>query len=204
MDELRQFLGLFANALLLIALPILIGYVVWWLRARVNELKQGLSSDQLEIIESVGALAVHAAEQAGLAGALGGGAAKKDYAIESAQRYFDQLGIKIDVESIAALVEAEVIRSFNSSAPPADTPEARAELIDNAVQAAVLAAEQTGLQKVALQAGADLAAQKKDFALQLAQAYLKEHGVKVDLGLVDGLIEAQIMRFKMEAAGHPF
>ena len=70
MNELRDFLGLIANALLLVAFPILIGYVIWWLRSRINELKQDLSGDQLKFIESVGSLAVRAAEQAGLTGGL--------------------------------------------------------------------------------------------------------------------------------------
>ena len=204
MNELRDFLGVFANALLLIAFPILIGYVIWWLRSRIDELKQDLSSDQLKIIESVGSLAVRAAEQAGLTGVLRGGSAKKSYAVEAAQRYFDRLDIKIDVESIAALVEAEVISNFSSSAPPADTPGARAELVEKAVQAAVLAAEQSGLKQLTVKAGVELADQKKDYAMNLAQQYLKDHGIKVDLSLVDGLIEAQILRFKMEAAGHQF
>lgn len=204
MNELSDFLGLIANALLLIAFPILIGYVIWWLRSRINELKQGLSSDKLKIIESIGSLAVRAAEQAGLTGVLRGGSAKKSYAVEAAQRYFDRLDIKIDVESIATLIEAEVIRNFSSSAPPVDTPGARAELVEKAVQAAVLAAEQSGLKHLAVKAGVELADQKKDYAMNLAQQYLKDHGIKVDLSLVDGLIEAQILRFKMEAAGHQF
>ena len=204
MNELRDFLGVFANALLLIAFPILIGYVIWWLRSRIDELKQDFNGDQLKIIESVGSLAVRAAEQAGLTGVLHGGSAKKSYAVEAAQRYFDRLDIKIDVESIAALVEAEVIRNFSSSAPPADTPGARAELVEKAVQAAVLAAEQSGLKQLAVKAGVELADQKKDYAMNLAQQHLKDHGIKVDLSLVDGLIEAQILRFKMEAAGYQF
>ncbi len=141
MNELRDFLGVFANALLLIAFPILIGYVIWWLRSRIDELKQDFNGDQLKIIESVGSLAVRAAEQAGLTGVLHGGSAKKSYAVEAAQRYFDRLDIDLDVEPIAALVEAEVIRNFSSSAPPADTLGARAELVEKAVQVAVLAAE---------------------------------------------------------------
>ncbi len=40
--------------------------------------------------------------------------------------------------------------------------------------------------------------------MNLAQQHLKDHGIKVDLSLVDGLIEAQILRFKMEAAGYQF
>lgn len=201
MDEFRDFLALLANALLLLAIPILVAYVGWWMRARINELKQSLTSEQLHTIETIGSLAVQAAEQAGLAGVLSGGAEKKRYATQAAQRYFDQLGIKIDVNSVAALIEAEVINNFSNSAPPVDAPEARAELIDKAVRAAVLAAEQSGLKQRAVAAGLELATQKKEYALELAQKYLKEHGIKVDKSLIDGLIEAQIMRFKIASAG---
>jgi len=80
-----------------------------------------------------------------------------------------------------------------------DTPETRSALIDKAVEAAVLAAEQSGVKQVAVEAGAQIAMSKKQYAVNLANQYLTEHGIKVDPALVDGLIEAQIMRLKLKA-----
>jgi hypothetical protein len=71
-------------------------------------------------------------------------------------------------------------------------------LLDKAVETAVLAAEQSGAKKLAVEAGTDLALAKKEYALDLVQKYLTEHGIKVDLGLLDGMIEAQVMRLKLQ------
>jgi hypothetical protein len=56
------------------------------------------------------------------------------------------------------------------------------------------------LKAAALNAGVSLAQHKKQYAVDLAQKYLDQHGVRMDPQVVDGLIEAQIMRFKMQAA----
>ena len=76
----------------------------------------------------------------------------------------------------------------------------RSQLLERAVQVAVLAAEQSGLKQIAADAAVSVALSKKDYALDMAQRYLSEHGVKIDEELVDGLIEAQIMKFKMDSA----
>ena len=201
--QLQDFLALIAQALLIIALPILIAAVAYWLKQKGDELKSKLGKEKLAALESIGAVAVRAAEQAGLTKQVAGGA-KKDYALQVAQNYLKSLGIQIDVKTIANVVESEVLRQFNNAAPPADTPEARAALIDKAVEAAVLAAEQSGLKAVAanaaLSGAASLAEQKKQYALSFAQKYLEDHGLKVNLALVDGLLEAQIMKFKIQSA----
>lgn len=107
-------------------------------------------------------VAVRAAEQAGLSGQLaGGGGAKKQYAVKAAQDFLDRAGVKINVDQIATLIESEVRSQFNNAAPPVDTPETRSALIDKAVQAAVLAAEQSGIKQTAVNLGAGLARSKK-------------------------------------------
>jgi hypothetical protein len=200
MDALRDFLFLLAQALIVIALPILIAAGAYWLKQRADEIKSRLTQEQLAALERVGAVVVRAAEQAGLNKQISGGAAKKNYAIEAAQNYLNSAGIKIDVGTIANVIESEVLRQFNGAAPPADTPQARAALIDKAVESAVLAAEQSGLKAAVVHAGVSLAEQKKQYALDLAKKYLEDQGLNVDLTMVDGLIEAQIMRFKIAAA----
>jgi hypothetical protein len=97
-----------------------------------------------------------------------------------------------------------VLKQFNTAAPPADTPQARAALLDKAVESAVLAAEQSGLKALAasgaVNLGASLAEQKKQYAVNAARKYLEDQGIRVDLTVIDTLIAVQIMRFKMLAA----
>jgi hypothetical protein len=204
MDVVNSFLSTLAQGLLVAAIPILIAAAAYWLKQKGDEIKSKLTQEQLTTLESVGAIAVRAAEQAGLSKQVMGGAAKKDYALKVAQDYLNRIGVKMDVATVASVVEAEVLKQFNSAAPPADTPATRAALIDKAVESAVLAAEQSGLKAVAVNAavsaGTSIAEQKKQYALSLAKKYLEDHGLRVDMSMVDGLIEAQIMRFKIQAA----
>ncbi len=197
--ELNDFLYRLAQGLLIAAIPVLVAAAVYWLKQKGDEIKSKLGKDKLAALESIGALAVRAAEQAGLSQQIAGGAAKKEYALSLAQNQLNALGIKIDVKLIAGILESEVLKQFNSGAPPADTPETRVALIEKAVESAVLAAEQSGLKAVAANAAVSLAKQKKEYALSLACKYLQDHGLRVDMSVVDGLIEAQIMRFKMQA-----
>lgn len=197
--ELTNFLAQLSQALLIIAIPIVVAGAFMWARQKAAEIKQNLSKEQLSMIEKGVQIAVKAAEQAGFSGILKSGREKKEYAIDAVQRYLDRAGVAIDVEEIATLIEAEVNSQFTKYAPPVDTPEARSALIDKAVEAAVLAAEQSGLKKVAVEGAANVALSKKDYATNLAEKYLAEHGLKIDTSLIDGLIEAQIMKLKLKA-----
>ncbi len=197
---ISDFLFLLAQALLVVALPVLIAAAAFWLKQKGDEVKSKLSKDQLSALESIGSIAVRAAEQAGLTKQIAGGAAKKEYALEVAQNYLKSIGVKIDLTAVTNVIEAEVLKQFNNAAPPADTPQARAALIDKAVESAVLAAEQSGLKTAAANLGASVAEQKKQYALGLAKKYLEDQGVRVDMTVIDGLLEAQIMRFKIKAA----
>jgi hypothetical protein len=86
-----------------------------------------------------------------------------------------------------------VHKQFSSAAPVVDNAATRSALLDKAVQSAVLAAEQSGLANIIQNA----AAHKKRFALDFAFKYLDEHGLRVDPTVVDGLLEAEIMRQKI-------
>ena len=197
---ISDFLFLLAQALLVVALPVLIAAAAFWLKQKGDEIKSKLSKDQLAALESIGSIAVRAAEQAGLTKQIAGGAAKKENALEVAQNYLKSIGVKIDLSAVTNVIEAEVLKQFNNAAPPADTPQARAALIDKAVESAVLAAEQSGLKVAAANLGASVAEQKKQYALGLAKKYLEDQCVRVDMTVIDGLLEAQIMRFKIKAA----
>ena len=198
-NTLTNFLTTLAQALLIIAIPIVVAGAFMWVRQKAAEIKANMSQEQLGMLEKGIKLAVSAAEQAGFTGMLKSGGEKKQYAIDAVQRYLDRAGVEIDVDEIATLIEAEVNSQFSNYAPPVDTPEARSALIDKAVEAAVLAAEQSGAKKLAIETAAGVALSKKDYAVDIATKYLSEHGLKVDPSLVDGMIEAQIMRLKLKA-----
>lgn len=195
-SALNEALALLAQALLVLALPILIYVLFQWLRQRSAEFRSRLTAQQQQFIDSSINIAVRAAEQSGLAQQLaGGGQAKKAFAVKAAQDYLNQLGIKLDVGMLSTLIEAEVHKQFSNAAPPVDSAEARSALLDKAVHAAVLAAEQSGLTGMVKNVGE----QKKRYALDLAFKYLAEHGLRVDPAVVNGLIEAQIRELKTPA-----
>lgn len=199
MEVLTDFLATLAVGLLVLAIPILVAAAFQWVRQRSAEIRQNMDKDRLELIEKGVRMAVKAAEQVGLAGKLKTGREKLDFAVDAVQRYLDRANIPIEVEEIVTLIEAEVNAQFSNYAPPIDTPETRSALIDKAIETAVLAAEQTGAKKFAIEVAEKVALSKKDYAVDLAQKYLTEHGIKVDAELIDGLIEGQIMKFKMQA-----
>jgi hypothetical protein len=200
-NPLSDFLSMLAQGLLIIALPVVIAAAFQWFRKMSAELKQKLTEDQWRVIEGGVKIAVRAAEQAGLAGQLRSGSQKKEYAIQAAQSYLDRSGVSIDVKEISTLIEAEVNQQFSNGAPPIDTPETRSALLDKAIQTAVLAAEQSGAKSLAVEAGTDLALAKKKYAMDLAGKYLAEYGIKVDPALIDGMIEAQVLRIKAQLEG---
>ena len=188
------FLNLAAQAVLILALPILMAALFQWLRQRGAEFRSRQAIQQQQFIDAAISMAVRAAEQSGSSGQLMGGAqAKKAFAIKAAQEYLNRLGLELDVTGLATLLESEVHKQFSSAAPVVDNAATRSALLDKAVQSAVLAAEQSGLANIIQNAGAH----KKRFALDFAFKYLDEHGLRVDPTVVDGLLEAEIMRQKI-------
>jgi hypothetical protein len=197
---LNDFLALLAQGLLIIAIPVVVAFLFQWLRQKGAEIRAHLTAQQQQFIDTAISFAVRAAEQAGLSNQLaGGGQAKKAYAIKAAQDYLDRLGIKLDVNMLTTLLEAEVNKQFSNAAPVVDDAATRSALLDKAVHTAVLAAEQSGLTG-AIQ---NVAAQKKRYAVDFAFKYLAEHGLRVDPTVVNGLIEAQVLAAKQAAQIQP-
>jgi len=189
--ELSSFLSILASALFALAIPILIAILFQWFRQKSAELRSRLSAQQQKFIDAGVGIAVRAAEQMGLSQQVaGGGQGKKAFALKTAQDYLNRLGVQIDVNELATLVEAEVRQQFSNAAPVVDNAATRSVLLDKAVETAVLAAEQSGLTAVIQNVGA----QKKRYAIDMAGRYLAEHGLKVDPVVLDGLIEATVRR----------
>lgn len=190
--ELADFLSLFAQLLLIIALPIIIAAAVQFIRVQA----QRLGEDRLNAAKSIVRTAVRVAEQTSLAEGLTG-PEKRERAIQVAQSFLRRQGIALDLKQLVSLIEAEVLEQFSNPTMPADTAEARQALIDKAVEAAVLAAEQSGLKGLIPNHGPD----KKAYAMAMVAEYLNQHGISLPDSLLSGLIEAQILRFTMAARG---
>lgn len=190
--ELTEFLSLLAQALLVIALPVLIAAGVQWLRLQA----QRLGDERLEMVERIVSTAVAVAEQTGVLENLAS-SEKRERAIAIAEEWLAERNINVELDDLANVVEAEVARQFRDPTEPEDTPAARQELIEKAVEAAVLAAEQSGLAGLIENIGSE----KKAYALKMVNDYLAEYDIAVPEDLAGGLIEAVLLRFKLAARG---
>ena len=194
--ELNEFLSMVSQALLIITLPIIIAAAVQTLRVQTHRIKNELGEENFNALKSIVQTAVQVAEQTGIIDKLTG-PEKRKQAIDFVQKYLSERGVSIDVEQIAGLVESEVLKQFKNPVAPVDSATSRQALIDQAVEAAVLAAEQSGLQGIISNVGQ----QKKAYALNLVKTYLGQHGIAIPEELTEGLIEAQVLRFTMMAQG---
>lgn len=199
-ETIMSFVGLLAAGLLTAALPFAVASIASWLRTRSKELSQRMNTQQLQMVQTVTELVVRAAEQNGNNGTLISSTEKKKFAMNLARSYFRRLGIDLDATSIAGLIESEVLRQFHNSSGSADSAKVRSDLLSRAVQTSVLAAEQGSIKRKALEGGLNLGEEKKTYAVNLTADYLSQHGINIPHDLIDGMIEAQLMQFRIEAA----
>lgn len=185
--EFNEFLANLAQGLLVIALPILIAAIAQAWRV----LAQRLGEKQLNTLNTIASIAVAVAERSGLTGQE-----KRDQAMAVAERFMKARGISVNTTELAMVIEAEVTRQFHTPTDVADTAATRQALIDDAVETAVLAAEQSGLAGLIT----DLGPVKKAYALDLARQYLSEHAIAISEDLIGGLIEARLLRFKLQGS----
>jgi len=187
-----EFLTLLAQGLLVIALPILIAAGVQAIRVQSRRLGQ----ERLDTILAAVRMAVAVAERAGLVDKLTG-PEKRAEALRIADSFLQKRGIRLDLEELVNLIEAEVILQFRNPQPPEDTAENRQALIQKAIETAVLAAEQAGLAGLIENIGQ----RKKAHAMSVVAQYLGDAGVSMPAELASNLIEAQLLRFKLAASG---
>jgi hypothetical protein len=200
MDALTDFLSPIVQGLLTLAIPILVAVAVPWLLGKAKEIKQNMSAEQAAMFEQGVQIAVRAAEQAGISGQIANtGRQKKEYAINAAQNYLNRLGLKVNVDELATLLESEVHKQFTNPQPLVDNPETRSALIDKAIETAVLAAQQGSVQNLIADLTTGLVESKKQYAVDFTAKYLEQHGITLPPELVSGLIDAQIMRIKLQA-----
>lgn len=107
MDVLSKFVESFLVALA----PVLASLVVAWVSLQVKAMWAKFKEKNPEIsyyLEQAAQMAVIAAEQANLSGLA---IEKKEYALAIAEKYLEEtLGLQIDLDLIAAAIEAEVFK----------------------------------------------------------------------------------------------
>lgn len=107
-DALSQFL----QTVLVGVLPILAAAAAAWVVGEVKKVWQESKLAQYvtpEQLQAIATMAVKAAEQLGLNQKIED---KKNYAVEVVQSYLSNVGLKVDLESVLAAVEAAVIAEF--------------------------------------------------------------------------------------------
>src|SRR5689334_14957654 len=197
--DINTLLSNIAMGLLVLALPIVIAAAFQHFRVMSQQLKMKLSEEQQANIDKAIKVGVQVAEQTGILKNLLGPEKKKE-AIAVAQKFLADKGIKLDLDKMADLIEAEVRTQFAKPVPPADSPEARKALVDSAIRTAIQAAEQSGLTGLIQNLGPE----KKAYAAGLALKYLDQYGIKIDSQLLSGLIEGQLMASLQQGrAGQP-
>lgn len=118
MDELNKFINLLLQAAVTALAPIVVAYVIATLRSLRDRARAELSTEQWAIVEAVVATVVSAAEQSGLANHISAeGRAKKEWAIAEAARILSRYGLSVNLDTISALIEAEVYRQLNAHKP---------------------------------------------------------------------------------------
>lgn len=112
-EVVLTFISELVQGLLLAFMPVLASMVAAWLFAQVKSAWLNFKEDHAAnywVIEGIASIAVKAAEQAAVAGLI---AEKKDYAVEIAQQYLLERGLKINLDVIEAAIEAAVYSEFN-------------------------------------------------------------------------------------------
>ena len=118
MNEIQQVLINFLVAFVTACTPVVVAFVVAWIKVKTDEIKSNISArltqEQQYTLEWAARNAVLAAEQSGLKDlALN----KKDFAVTSAEKFLKSQGFNIDLEVIKNAIEAAVWSELNSTNP---------------------------------------------------------------------------------------
>jgi len=108
-----QFLNLFLQIVIVPLLGVVAGFVIAWLKKKIEVAKASLDASTQKIIDDTVKAMVLAAEQVHLVDKL---IVKKDYALEQAANYLAAKGIPVDLDKLSDLIEAEVMAQFNQDA----------------------------------------------------------------------------------------
>lgn len=106
----QEFIMIVLSAVVTVFLPVLVAFAVSWLRAQKELVLSRLTVEQRDLLFSIVAALVQAAEQAGIVGIIEDtGEAKKRWVIERVQTWLDTHNLPaVDAEEIADLIEAAI------------------------------------------------------------------------------------------------
>lgn len=90
-------------------LLLLVLQAIAWVKAKSVAVKSSMTTDQQWWVETLAGTAVRAAQQI-----YTDNADKREYAFDYVERELSKAGIEMDVDSIYALIEAEVFRQFKN------------------------------------------------------------------------------------------
>jgi hypothetical protein len=197
MSALNQSLLTLVEILLIVTLPIVALAALQNLRLNAARLKAETGESERKTITEVVKSAVAAAEQTGVLQDFVS-AEKKEFALEMAEGFLREQGVGVDLKQLSNLIEAGVHDLSRGESPPSSaTSSEQQALVNNAVETAVLAAEQSGLKGFIPNVGTD----KKNYALNLAVQFLGANGVQIDEEVLSGLVEGQLMKLMLAARG---
>lgn len=109
-QQVWDFINQFLLGALGILAPIVLGMLAAWLKAKMDQVKAGMKSEDLYLLQALASVAVKAAEQAKLAELIED---KKAFAVDYVAKYAESQGLKFDVHAIAGAIEAAVLEQFN-------------------------------------------------------------------------------------------
>lgn len=116
------------EGLITLILPVLFAWIIKVINAHIQELNSRKDNQDLRTVVTLVRQFVLAAEQSGLAGHLENiGKAKKQYVLDLIQAELDKRGVKIDIDVLDALIEAQVkdaLNNLDDLFPPESEPAA--------------------------------------------------------------------------------
>ena len=102
------------NGVLVVAVPILVKALFDWVAAQKKVVEANLSEQQRLALQFAASLAVQAAEQKGLAGAVSN---KLTYATEFAEKWLKNQGYEVQLDELEKVLEAALWENINQFDP---------------------------------------------------------------------------------------
>jgi len=113
-EALSGFVELLLEEAISVLVPILLVVVATWVGHLIGRVRQQMGEARWAAIANAVKFAVYAAEQSGLAGHIENvGQVKKEAAIAFAQEFLAEKGLKLDLQRLMDLIEAELAVSVN-------------------------------------------------------------------------------------------
>lgn len=118
--EFVEFLNALLRAAVAALAPIAVNFVIALVRDLAARVRASISAEHWLAMRAIVATVVAAAEQSGLAGHIAAeGRAKREWALREIKRIIAERNLPpIDVDTLIAMIEAEVWQQFNAGKSP--------------------------------------------------------------------------------------